>query len=320
MDTSALLRNCMRVEKDGGELLAMRFSPKMLEHYDRAGEMTSVRAMCTAGATLDFVTEVDEIGFRYHCTRHCRPHITFDIFENDGLTTTLREPDNSTEGVVRYRRRIPGRGRVTIHLPYTADVRLADLELGAAEPVPAPEKTTLFLGDSITQGMTVMRPSQSYANVLARLLGTGVVNQGVGSYVFCADSLRDVRAVGASRIVVAYGTNDYTRVKNGDVRFDEFRRDMEEYMAALAGRTGGVPVHVVTPIWRSSGCQGADEEALMNRVRDAIATAALSRGFDVAGGFGLVGHEDAFLVDGLHPNDLGANMMAVNLYRHIMRA
>lgn len=319
MDIRSLFHGCLRVEKSDGALVPLRFSQSMLDFYDAEGEMTSVRSQCPAGVRLDVMTDAEEIGFSYACTRFCRDHLTFDVFENDRFMTTLREPDNSHEGRISYRRRVSGKGRVTIYLPYTADVRLRDLNLGAAEPVAPESQTMLFLGDSITQGMTVFRPSQSYANLLARLKGIELVNQGVGSYVFNPESLGDVPLISADEILVAYGTNDYTKIFEGELTLSAFAETVQEYMGKLRALVPSISVHVVTPIWRFQQCSEPDQIKLMQQVRETIASAAGEQGFDVIHGLDLLGHDVSLLADGLHPNDLGANMMALNLFRQLSR-
>ena len=319
MNIQSLFHGYLRVEESDGALVPLRFSQSMLDFYDAEGEMTLVRSRCPAGVRLDAMTDAEEISFSYTCTRFCRDHLTFDVFENDRFMTTLREPDNSHEGRISYRRRVSGKGRVTIHLPYTADVHLRDLNLGAAEPVAPASHTMLALGDSITQGMTVLRPSQSYANLLARLKGVELVNQGVGSYVFNPESLGDVPLVSADEILVVYGTNDYTKILEGELTLSAFAGTVREYMGKLHGLVPSTPVYVITPIWRSQQCGEPAQIKLMQQVRGTIASAAGEQGFAVIHGLDLLGHDESLLADGLHPNDLGANMMAMNLFRQLSR-
>ncbi|NEG95658.1 hypothetical protein GFD17_02590 [Bifidobacterium sp. SMB2] len=323
MNIEDVFHNCVGVKTEPDGLRPVRFPDRLLDLYRERGEMTDIRANSTAGITMDFVTSADTVRFDYATGRFCRPFVTFDVYENDVFMATIREPDESPCGTVAYAKRNPGAARLTFVLPYTTDVRISHCDFGAdARPVNAADDgrpLMLFLGDSITQGMTSLRPSQGYAYLLARTLGFRPLNWGVGSYVFDARTLDDVAGVGADSIVVAYGTNDYTKIREGEMTLERFEATVAQYMTTLRLVVGeGTPVRVVTPLWRSAGCSTDEDRALLDRVRATIANQAMRRRFDVVDGLALVGHDDAFLADGLHPNDLGANMMANNIVRAML--
>ncbi|MBW3087196.1 SGNH/GDSL hydrolase family protein [Bifidobacterium sp. 82T24] len=319
MNIKDVFHNCMGVRTEPDGLHPVRFPDRLLDFYRERGDMTDIRANATAGITMDFVTSADTVRFDYATGRFCRPFVTFDVYENDVFMATIREPDESPSGTVTYAKRNQGRTRLTFVLPYTTDVRIGAYDFGDdVQPVADERPRMLFLGDSITQGMTSLRPSQGYAYLLARTMGVRPLNWGVGSYVFDARTLDDVQDIDADAIVVAYGTNDYTRIREGEMTFGEFEATVAEYMATLRQVSGGASVKVITPIWRSAGCSTDEELTLMDRVRAVIANQAIRQRFDVIDGLSLVGHDDAFLADGLHPNDLGANMMTNGILRAML--
>ncbi|WP_165776755.1 SGNH/GDSL hydrolase family protein [Bifidobacterium simiarum] len=317
MNINDVFHNCVGVKEEPDGLRPVRFPDRLFDFYRERGEMTDIRANSTAGITMDFTTSADTVRFDYATGRFCRPFVAFDVYENDVFITTIREPDESASGTVTYDKRNPGRTRLTFVLPYTTDTRISGCEFGDdARPVRDDRPLMLFLGDSITQGMTSLRPSQGYAYLLARTMGFRSLNWGVGSYVFDARTLDDVADVDASVIVAAYGTNDYTKIREGAMTMADFETAVAEYMSGLRFAVDeGTAVTVITPIWRSADCGTDEDRTLMDRVRATIINQAVRQRFDVIDGLALVGHDDAFLADGLHPNDLGAAMMANNIVR-----
>ena len=317
-DCSSIFRHCLSVKKEGDSYFPVRFSRELLKFYEGLDEGKAVRAHSCAGITMEFMTDAEEISFEYRSIAFCRPMVVFDFFENDVLMGTVREPDNSEKGKVTYIRQIKGRGKVTVYLPYCVHMTFQNLKLGQWEVCGQQEKKILFLGDSITQGMTVIHPSQSFANLTARLLGMDWINQGVGGYIFHKDSLTDVEKIQADLIFVAYGTNDYFQVSEGNMTLETFFQNMTGYLSTLKEKAGKTEIAVISPLWRED-CVSIEDKKLFDQISQWILESCHKLGLKCMDGRTLVGHEGELLADGLHPNDMGANMMALNMEANLRK-
>ncbi len=178
-------------------------------------------------------------------------------------------------------------------------------------------RTCYCFGDSITQGFNAHNPSQTYVSILGRKLDMEMLNFGIGGYYFEADSLAGMESLPKpDMIIVAYGTNDWAMLPS----LAEFRRKAAEYFKALSRLYGGIPVYVITPIWRGdmhelnppmgsfeTMCEALKEEAGLysdNRIIDGLSFPMQDRGL-----FG-----DRFL----HPNSHGFAIMADCIEKAIM--
>ena len=311
--TAQLFHHCLRVSCENGVWQPQRFAEQTLAFYEELDEGKKLRAHSTAGITMDFVTDAEEISFSYESYGFCRPFVNFDIYENNVLMKTVKEPEYSREGRVLYRKQSKGQTRITIYLPQCVWLGVKELSLGDWKPVEEKKKRILFLGDSITQGMTVSAPSQSFPVLTAGYLQYDYINQGVGGYVFCADSLKETAAAKPDRAIVAYGTNDYSAVREGKLSLEKMRQNAAEYLETLCRILKPEKIGVISPIWRGD-CDDK-EGGLFLQVRDMLREESSRRGILFVDGLTLVGHQENLYVDGVHPNDWGANMYALNLLR-----
>lgn len=313
-----LFHHCLHVVHENGAWKPERFLEQSMKFYENLDEGKKVRAHAAAGITMDFVTDAEEIGFSYESYGFCRPFVNFDIYENDIFMRTIREPEYSREGRITYRKQAKGESRVTIYLPQCVWLGVKELSLGDWKPVEERGKRILFLGDSITQGMTVSSPSQSFPVLTARYLQKDYINHGVGGYVFCSDSLMEVEAAKADCAIVAYGTNDYSAIRDGRLSLERMRQNAAEYLDRLCGMLEPEKICVISPVWRED-CDDK-EGGLFLQVRDMLREESGHREILFVDGLSLVGHQEALYVDGVHPNDWGANMYALNLLRVLKRS
>lgn len=306
-----LFHHCTQVEHINGILYPQRFSKEMLDFYSSIDEGKRIRAYSTAGITMEFITDKPEIRFRYKSRGFCRDRVAFDIYENDILMKTIEEPERSENGLIYYRKQNANKVKMTVFLPHCVWMGITDVDFGDWLPVENLEKTILFLGDSITQGMTVSSPSQAYPVLIARAMNYDYINQGVGGYVFCQDAIKE--STHADRVIVAYGTNDFYMIKTGKMTVYDFQKNVEAYLSKIKSLYYGIKITVITPIWRSD-CREKDKEIFL-KVKEIIEKCADDKAINVIDGLTLIGHEERLYVDGIHPNDWGANMMALNLLR-----
>ena len=150
--------------------------------------------------------------------------------------------------------------------------------------------------------MTVLHPSQSYPLLLSSLFQAAWINQGVGGFVYDKNTLLDIPFLLPDHIFVAYGTNDYTRLKNGRISKEAFQIHVKEYMECLHHISKQIPVTILTPLWRAD-CPLPQDDPLFSYVTKEIEETGREEGFSILPGLSLVGHDNDFYADGLHPND-----------------
>ena len=113
------------------------------------------------------------------------------------------------------------------------------------EPVKA-GKTLLAFGDSITQGMDAMRPSNRYVTKLANYLGAEEVNKGISGECYFPPLAEAKDDLNPDYITVAYGTNDWSK-KGRDI----FQVNSKAFYKALRKNYPNTPIYAITPIWRA---------------------------------------------------------------------
>lgn len=315
MGFSELFHHCVKASYQDGVYYPQRFSDSMLEFYSSIDQAKAIRAHCTAGITMECMTDAPEVAFSYTCKGFCRDIVSFDIFENNVFMTTVTKPERSPSGRVCYRKRTQGRTKLTIFLPQCVHVGISDISMGQWSPVAEKPERILFLGDSITQGMTVSSPSQAYPLLISRFLGCDYLNQGVGGYVFDPESLREVHTLHATSVVVAYGTNDYHRITLGQLSPDKFRQNVEAYLDKLIRTFPEAAISVLSPIWRADCAE--ESRPQFQHVCDTIKACACARSLQVIDGMTVIGHDERLYADGIHPNNWGANMMAMNILSNL---
>lgn len=169
-----------------------------------------------------------------------------------------------------------------------------------------------FYGDSITQGWNSEKDSQSYAWLTSRYFDANSMNFGVGGTTFIPELPEDI-GFDADAVIVALGTNDYGR----DKTMGQIQADCNAYLQKIAAIYPSSKLFCISPTWRRTGITAKAAGTLAD-VRAAIADIANSLGFTVINGLTLVPHRSEYFADkGLHPNDLGFAIYALNLIKFL---
>ncbi len=294
-------------EDEQGRLHTVRFT-------DRQKEIISKRCPNNVyqqpGMRLDFYTDAQSIAMAFDYTHFTsRIFMSVDIYEDGVMTCSYTEKNafDAHSGGFEFAFEKKGRRRVTVYLPFSLELVFKNIELKGEsflEPYTDHSGFVYMIGDSITHGADCERTSQSYANIVLRRLDLDGINQGVGGYVFCADSLDPALFEGKKQpdaITVAYGTNDWAGKEK-----DAFCRDIDEFFARLRELYPGIPVLVITPVFRA-GHYVTTKVGSFGFAREYIAESAKKHeGFYVLDGDKLVPHlYDYFRDVRLHPNDAG---------------
>ena len=303
----SVLRGAYEVFEEDGKLRARRFTEHQTEVI--ASRLPTV-PYHNAGMRLDFYTDAESLSMSFSCARiTSRIFYSIDVYEDTVMTYSYIEKnteDNRT-GAFCHTFEKKGRKRVTVYLPYSADLAFEKIELSGesfVEPYTDYQGYIYMMGDSITHGYDAEICSQTYANIVMRHLDLDGINQGAAAYTFHQESLDPALFEGKRQpdiITIAYGTNDW----NGKTH-QNFCRDIDEYFFRLREIYPTTPVLVITPIYRASHYIPT-QAGTFEFAREYLTQAA--KKYDriyVLDGDKMVPHiYDYFRDVRLHPNDAG---------------
>lgn len=303
------------VTHEDGWFRFRRFAHKP-EAYFPDDTAFQAKVTATASVKLDFITDAQNLEFRYRATRaSSRSLFFFDLYVNNALVAThgRADADEQIEGIFSHP--LPeGEKRVTLYFPNLYHMMLQDISLADASVLLPPDYdyTMICFGDSITQGYDAQRPSLSYANRLACALNASMINKGIGGDVFHPELIDDVLT--PDIVTVAFGTNDWAHSE-----YDVFLRDSAAFLQKIRKFYPRAQVFVITPIWRRDN----DRITACGKFENiAVALTALCRDYSdvhVIDGSALAAHVPELLVDHVHPGELGHVLYGANLSSQIAR-
>lgn len=291
----------------GGWWRVWRHDAAQLAHFAQR-EMWAVRCACPAGIRLGLRGRIRSITLRLRVEAAARAWAAVDLLQ-DGLPVDHQARDGLQSGdEVSFTLRPEARdGDLEVWLPVSVGGAWRASVDADAPPAPLPRapRRLLAIGDSITQGIACRGPAGTWAALLARSLGAELRNHGVGGHVFDADAMAATPRWRPDLITVAYGTNDWA----GGITPEGMRANAAALLDRLAALHPGVPIALITPLWREDGATpragGHDLPATAAVLRDLAAP-----GVQVIDGLDLLPHHRRFTSDGLHPDDLGMRCVA----------
>ncbi len=339
IDMTPFIRGAARlVRLSDGMVQPQRFYEKQLETLSREGR--GRRAISTSGVVIDFVTDGDRLSFDCKITRHLDAghRIYRSVVERtgalgtaedgvvDGIDIVVAGQQSFTtmvrDGRIEHEFENPDHAdvEVRVYLPTIMSVAVGNLETnGSLEPAPA-RPYLLALGDSITQGFVVGSPSLTWPALVASHFGIDLINQGVAGHVFDRTSLRGLSAMrGAppAMITVAYGTNDWARKPTARA----IQQDAARYLDKLAWYFPGVPIYVVSPLWRADVDDEVPSGVPLRWVGSMLRECCdeHERMFYVEG-YDAIPENDLMLADGrLHPGPVDSRLVAERVTQTIER-
>lgn len=231
----------------------------------------------------------------------------FDIFVDDVLVSSVRPKSGRIK--IKFKNSKHQCKTVKICFPVFAEVGIKRISGNKEIYAVQSKKGKMYsFGDSITQGFVAGSPSCSYVARLAEKLNMDALNQGIGGYYFCADSLQGLEKLPVPKLItVAYGTNDWHMVPN----MQAFKENVDEYFNKLNILWPDVPKIIITPLWRgdmeTEGPSGSFTE-IIKIIKDSAASIPNT---SIVDGLSLLPHEKDYFADGwLHPNAEGFRLMA----------
>lgn len=302
-------------EKDG-KIYFHRFNRDLEKFYHKAEPAFDCKLLAAAGVSLRFITDSTTLLLSVDTERgSTRTYFSHDVFVNGTYYDSLANFEkkdmagNYSVGEFRLGRyekifSLPaGTKEITVLFPALVCSALCSLELddGASFSPVRCEKKLLALGDSITQGYDCAYPQNRYTYRTAESLGLSEHNLAIGADVFRPGAADFINEKNVSVITVAYGSNDW----NG-LPWEKAKYNCEKYFEKLAATMPGVPVYVLSPVWRKD-CDRVTEYGSFDRVENLLRDICGKYPcFTFVRGFDFVPHDTDFFGDCfLHPNDRG---------------
>ena len=295
-------------ETADGYLLSYQFTKEQMDYFDRTKDFWGERCRYSNGKALCFSTNATELSFEYKLLLVSASMETFELMV-DGVLLDMRDAEYA-KSHSRISFTMPeGRKNVVIYMPCDVMLAIRNVTLnGDCIPAKRGEKV-LWMGDSITQGIGTPYSSCTYVNTANRLLGYDVINQGIGGYRYDKGSLMPMPGYTPDKIVVAFGTNQFTE--------EQAVEDARAYYERLHELYGDIPVLCITPLWRTGETVYVEQ---LRQYGEAIRkVCAAYPNITVVDGWQLVPHLPEYFKDGLHPNALGATVYGLALVEQIRK-
>lgn len=315
----AITKGAVEVTEENGRFHFYRFTKAQRELYGALRPQYNEKVLASAGVRLVLETDSDYLAFDYSLqTGSSRPYGFFDVYENGTMTRHFGEMLENHK--LETREEIPlskGMKRVEVYFPWSCVTTISNVEVADGALVKPVEKKRRMIafGDSITQGYSAVYPSLTYVSRITDMLDAECFNKAIGGDKFFPELAGTADPLEPDLITVAYGTNDWSH----DPR-EVVEEKCRQFYQALAKSYPNTQIFAITPIWRKDGNKETQFGAPQPVVADLIAdVCAEIPGITVIRGGGFVPWvEDFFEDERLHPNDMGFDFYARNLYNALM--
>jgi lysophospholipase L1-like esterase len=283
-----------------------------LSDFFSDNENSIIRASNTSGVRISFVTDSEYLAMEVLYGRFSRPIFTIDIIVDGEHKLTFGPAEHVDE--FNFSTELPGNGEKTVEifLPTMAEcaVKGIMLEDGATlSEVPEKAVPLLFIGDSITQGMTVSTPSLTYPAQVATVLGADFHNLAVGGATMQKELAPLVMDLDWQKVFIAFGVNDFSQGR----QLVEFEAECRGMLEVLSSRENA-EITLLTPIPWALRTNANDIGLSLEEYREVLRKVAKEfPKVKVIEGTKLVPDDSQYYVDNIHPNDLGAAVYADNL-------
>ncbi len=304
---------CVRIEEDEGVLRFYKYTDEQMAGFGPWRKISP--CTCTTGVKLDFYTNSKRFAVSF--AEAGKYELSVDGLLRRQFIVNLPEAEGNTLVGERIELELADtfgkqkdEYRVTLYFPSHSVGRINYIELdeGAYSRRYEYSRKFLIIGDSLTQGWDSKYDSLSYANRISSVFDAESIIQGRGGSCYVPATMTKLPNFEPDVVIVAYGTNDYIRVKS----YEDYRKNVREYHDRLRECYGDKKVFIISPIWRvlpsPNSCLDFTE------CRAIIADEAEKHSFIHVDGAMLVPPvEEGFFTDGLHLTDLGFSLYSENL-------
>lgn len=305
-----------------------RFTDTQMESYLERNPQTK-QIYSTAGIKLLFETNSSFLELKISAEQAtCKSYFSVDVFEN-GRNIGCLDNFNTDEVPDDYNEQTYNQGefekkfelkdgvkQIAIYLPWSSKVTIKEFlveDYSYIKPL-KPRYKMLVLGDSITIGENVARPSNRYAAKIAEMLDAEECCKAIGGEQFCPFLIALPEEVNVDFIWVAYGTNDWAWGTK-----EEFLEKCSQFFENLSRCYPSATVFVMTPIWRAdylskdSFCKFEEMDRMIRNIVSSY------QKVQVFSGFNRIPHDISYFSDfRLHPNDKGNIKIFENLKKEFI--
>lgn len=315
-----IIHNVLSYEYDEeGRLHFNRFTKSQYKAYEAESYDWLRRAVASASVTFDFITDSEYIALKMDLdSGSSQIWSDFDLYV-DGIYCMRKKFGNMNQKLVSFE--LPeGEHRITLYFPWTVETIVNEVHLSDGASIKEVQKKAkaIVIGDSITQGYITEYTSLTYANQVARETDIDLVNQGIGGYYFGEGTIDEsLVSYQPDLIIIAYGTNDYSRYDSKD----EFKKYTSGYIEKLTSLFPNTKMLAVLPIYRNDENNQTREKYRDYTLNDArnmlLETYKNYKNIHVLKETGIPHIPDVFIEDYLHPNELGFTFMAKAIVKEV---
>jgi lysophospholipase L1-like esterase len=313
----ACAAGCVEIREESDGYFFDRMTPSLREHFSTS-ETAVIRARCQTGIRLRFTSDTRSLSLAIRFGRAARAFRCVDLVVDGIFMGTFSGQEDGKPCLLNLFSAPNAVMRsFECWLPYSVESWLVSLAIddgSAWAPLPVEPATWLAIGDSITQGMTCISPSRTYAALAARSMGINHHNTGVGGARMEAGA-GEVSGLPGSFATVAFGCNDW----NGGKPLDHYERDTVQFLETLFRVRPGIPLGLLTPFPAVSATgeqnkNGVQLEAYREVLRK---QASLNKKIRLIEGPSLIPADPGAFADGIHPNNAGMAVLANRLVPHL---
>ena len=273
--------------------------------YGPEGSGMRNNATGSTGVRLDFTTDSSTFAFKAASGNR------FELYINGKYVTQIT---NATTQVFSTTLDTSnGENRVTLFLPNggIGAISMVQLDYGATCERQKFDRKFLIIGDSITQAWPTKIDSNGYGHLISMHYNADSIIYGVGGGIFNASILGSTPEFDPELITVAFGTNDWARSYSAAT----IENNMRAFLDKLKELYPDAKIIGITPLWRKD----ADNKKAItfDEARALIKSIYEEYGIPCVDGEAMMGHDDKFFADDVHPNDEGHKEYAKNLIEEI---
>lgn len=302
-------------ETNGGYLNSYKFSKAQIDWFHTEGydPFWYERTIYTAGIRIEFKTNSDFVSFDYKNMQGAdltNRSNSLDVYV-DGTLYSVFHLENA-KGNLHVN--LPnGEKLVTIYLPNDCKFGIKNFTFeGNYKTVKDKGQKVLVIGDSITQGYGPLFSSGSYFNVLQKLTGYNMLNQGIGGLRCEPQSLTYVEGFEPDKVMTFLGTNWYDAADIYD-----YEAATVEFYKKLTELYPDKEILSISPIWR--GDDSLDLKRFLWCVDIVKRECKKYENIRFIDGFTLMPHVEDCCCDKLHPNEYGCLLIAQNIYKEMKK-